>query len=60
MDSNYFVDFNHWMPFSRQFEVQRWKFEQNLKIKKSKKAAAFDVIYLTSRHLISIVVQAKM
>ena len=33
MDSNYFVDFNRYlMLFSCQFEVQKWKFEQNLKI----------------------------
>ena len=35
------------MLFSRQFEVQKWKFEQNLKIKKPKMAATCDVIYLT-------------
>ena len=35
------------MLFSRHFEVQKWKFEQNLKIWKSKMAAACDVIYLT-------------
>ena len=35
------------MLFSRQSEVQKWKFEQNLKILKSKKAATCDVIYLT-------------
>ena len=34
------------MLFSRQFEVEKWKFEQNLKISKSKMAAACDVIYL--------------
>ena len=33
--------------FSRQSEAQKWKFEQNLKIWKSKMAAACDVIYLT-------------
>ena len=35
------------MLFSRQSEVEKWKFEQNLKIWKSKMAAVFDVIYLT-------------
>ena len=35
------------MLFSRQSEVQKWKFKQNLKILKSKMAAAYDVIYLT-------------
>ena len=35
------------MQFSRHFEVQKWKFEQNLKISKSKMAAACEVIYLT-------------
>ena len=35
------------MLFSRQFGIQKWKFEQNLKIKTSKMAAACDVIYLT-------------
>ena len=35
------------MLFSRQSEVEKWKFEQNLKIWKSKTAAACDVIYLT-------------
>ena len=35
------------MLFSRQSEVQNWKFEQNRKIWKSKMAAASDVIYLT-------------
>ena len=34
------------MLFSRQSEVQKWKFEQNLKIWKSKMAADCDVIYL--------------
>ena len=34
------------MLFSRQSEVQKWKFGQNLKIWKSKMAAACDVIYL--------------
>ena len=34
------------MLFSHQSEVQKWKFEQNLKIWKSKMAAACDVIYL--------------
>ena len=36
------------MQFSRHFEVRKWKFEQNLKIKKSKMAAACNVIYLTT------------
>ena len=36
------------MLFSRQSEVQKWKFEQILKISKSKMAAACDVIYLTT------------
>ena len=35
------------MLFFRQFRVEKWKFEQNLKISKSKMAAAYDVIYLT-------------
>ena len=35
------------MLFSRQSEVEKWKFEQNLKIWESKMAAAYDVIYLT-------------
>ena len=35
------------MLFSCQSEVQKWKFEQNLKIWKSKKAAGCDIIYLT-------------
>ena len=35
------------MRFSRQSEVQKWKLEQNLKIWKSKKAADYEVIYLT-------------
>ena len=35
------------MLFSRQSEVQKWKFEQNLKIWKFKMTAACDVIYLT-------------
>ena len=35
------------MLFSRQFEVQKWKFEQNLKNQNPKMAAACDVIYLT-------------
>ena len=35
------------MLFSRQSEVEKWKFEQNLKIWKSKMTAACDVIYLT-------------
>ena len=47
MDSTYFVDFNRLMRFSRQSEEQKWKFEQNLKIWKSKLAAACDDIYLT-------------
>ena len=34
------------MQFSRQSEVQKWKFEKNLKISKSKMATACDVIYL--------------
>ena len=34
------------MLFSRQSEVEKWKFEQNLKIWKSKMAAACVVIYL--------------
>ena len=33
------------MLFSRQSEVQKWKFEQNLKIWKSKMAAACDIIF---------------
>ena len=47
MDSTYFVDFNRQILFSRQSDVQKWKFEQNKKNWKSKKAAACDVIYLT-------------
>ena len=35
------------MLFSRQSEVQKWKFEQNPKIWKSTMAAACEVIYLT-------------
>ena len=35
------------MLFSRQSEVQKWKFEQNPKVWKSKMADAYDVIYLT-------------
>ena len=35
------------MLFSRQSEAQKWKFEQNLKIWKSKMPVAYDVIYLT-------------
>ena len=35
------------MLFSRQYEVPKWKFEQNLKIWKSKMVVACDVIYLT-------------
>ena len=35
------------MLFSRQSEVQKWKFEQHLKIWKSKMAADCDIIYLT-------------
>ena len=38
------------MLFSRQSEVEKWKFEQNLKILKSKMAAACDVIHLTCCH----------
>ena len=34
------------MLFFRQSEVQKWKFEQNLKIWKSKMAASCDFIYL--------------
>ena len=41
------MDFNHKMLFSRQSEVQKWKFEKNLKIWKFKMAAACDVISLT-------------
>ena len=32
------------MMFSGQFEAQKWKFEQNLKIYKSKMATACDVM----------------
>ena len=46
MDSTYFVDFNRLMLFFFQSEVEKWKYEQNLKIWKSKMAAACDVIYL--------------
>ena len=35
------------MLFSSQSAVEKWKFEQDLKIWNSKMAAAFDVIYLT-------------
>ena len=35
------------MLFSRQSEVEKWKFKQNLKIWEPKMAAAYDVIYLT-------------
>ena len=35
------------MLFSRQSEVEKWKFEQNLKIWKSKMKAACDVTSLT-------------
>ena len=35
------------MLFSRQSEVEKWKFEQNMKIWKSKIAADCDVIFLT-------------
>ena len=35
------------MLFSRQSEVQKWKFEQNLKFWEFKMEAASDVIYLT-------------
>ena len=57
------------MLFSRQSEVQKWKFEQNLKISKSKMAAACDVIYLnivametnkTPRGCASLKVQMKL
>ena len=34
------------MLFYHQCEVEKWKFEQNLKIWKSKTAAACDIIYL--------------
>ena len=34
------------MLLFRQSEVEKWKIEQNLKIWKSKMAAACDVIYL--------------
>ena len=30
MDSNYFVGLNRLMLFSRQYEIQKFKFEQNL------------------------------
>ena len=36
------------MMFSRLFEVQKSKFEQNMIIYKSKMAAACDTIYLTT------------
>ena len=36
------------MLFSRQSEVQKWNFEQNLKNLESKMAAACDIIYLTN------------
>ena len=35
------------MMFSCQSKVEKWKFEQNLKIWKSRMAAASNVIYLT-------------
>ena len=35
------------MLFSYRSEVEKWNFEQNLKVWKSKKAAARGVIYLT-------------
>ena len=35
------------MLFSRQSEVEKWKFERNRKIWKSKMAAACDITYLT-------------
>ena len=35
------------MLFFRQSDVQKWKFEQNLKIWKAKMVAACYVIYLT-------------
>ena len=35
------------MLFSRQSEVEKWKFEQNLKMWKSELEAASDVICLT-------------
>ena len=35
------------MLFSRQSVLEKWKFEQNLKIWISKMAATCDVIYLT-------------
>ena len=35
------------MLFSRHLELQKWQFEQNLKIWKSQMAAASDVIYLS-------------
>ena len=35
------------MLFSRQSEVEKWEFGQNLKSWKSKMAAACEVIYLT-------------
>ena len=35
------------MLFSHQSDEKKWKFEQNLKIWKSKMAANCDVIYLT-------------
>ena len=35
------------MLFSRHFEVQKFKFEQNLKISNFKMATACDNIYLT-------------
>ena len=35
------------MLFSRESEVQKWKFEEDLKLWKPKMASACDVIYLT-------------
>ena len=35
------------MLFSHESEVQKWKFEEDLKFWKSKMASACDVIYLT-------------
>ena len=47
MGFNHFVDFNRLMLFSRHFEVQKFKFEQNLKTSNSRMAGVCDVIYLT-------------
>ena len=44
---NFTIDSTYFVVFSRQSEVQKWKFKQNLKIWKSKMAADYDVIYLT-------------